>query len=70
VANLYRFRQRREAKNNNNKEFRVFWVDSDLRTWQYIPEDSELYTDRRENLKCHKVLEIQILLRSNNGSNY
>jgi hypothetical protein len=24
-----------------------------LRTWQYIPEDSELHTRRRENLKSH-----------------
>jgi hypothetical protein len=26
-----------------------------LRTWHYIPEDSELHTRRRENLKSHKV---------------
>jgi hypothetical protein len=26
-----------------------------LRTWQYIPEDSELHTRRRENLKSHSV---------------
>jgi hypothetical protein len=25
-----------------------------LRTQQYIPEDSEIYTRRRENLKYHK----------------
>jgi hypothetical protein len=25
-----------------------------LTTWQYIPEDSELHTRRRENLKSHK----------------
>jgi hypothetical protein len=30
-------------------------VDIQLRTWQYIPEDSELHTRRRENLKSHKV---------------
>jgi hypothetical protein len=29
-------------------------VNIQLRTWQYIPEDSELYTHRRENLKSHK----------------
>jgi hypothetical protein len=28
-------------------------VDIELRTWQYIPEDSELHTRRRENLKSH-----------------
>jgi hypothetical protein len=28
-------------------------VDIQLRTWQYIPEDSELHTRRRENLKSH-----------------
>jgi hypothetical protein len=28
-------------------------VDSQLRTRQYIPEDSELHTRRRENLKYH-----------------
>jgi hypothetical protein len=29
-------------------------VDIKLRTRQYIPEDSELHTRRRENLKSHK----------------
>jgi hypothetical protein len=29
-------------------------VDIQLRTVQYIPEDSELRTHRRENLKSHK----------------
>jgi hypothetical protein len=29
-------------------------VDIELRTRQYIPEDSELHTRRRENLKSHK----------------
>jgi hypothetical protein len=28
-------------------------VDIQLRTRQYIPEDSELHTHRRENLKSH-----------------
>jgi hypothetical protein len=28
-------------------------VDIQIRTWQYIPEDSELHTHRRENLKSH-----------------
>jgi hypothetical protein len=28
-------------------------VDIDLTTWQYIPEDSELHTRRRENLIYH-----------------
>jgi hypothetical protein len=28
-------------------------VDIQLRTQQYIPEDSELHTCRRENLKSH-----------------
>jgi hypothetical protein len=30
-------------------------VDIQLRTRQYIPEDSELHTRRRENLKPHNV---------------
>jgi hypothetical protein len=29
-------------------------VDIQLRTRQYIPEDSELHNRRRENLKSHK----------------
>jgi hypothetical protein len=31
-------------------------IDIQLRTWQYIPEDSELHTRRRENLKSHTAL--------------
>jgi hypothetical protein len=31
-------------------------VDIQLRTWQYIPEDSELHTRHRENLKSHKQI--------------
>jgi hypothetical protein len=31
-------------------------VDIQLRTRQYIPEDSELHTRRRENFKSHKTL--------------
>jgi hypothetical protein len=43
-------------------KFRVLWdtlqysqidVVIDLTTWQYTPEDSELHTRRRENLKSH-----------------
>jgi hypothetical protein len=30
-------------------------VDIQLRTRQYISEDSDLHTRRRENLKCHVV---------------
>jgi hypothetical protein len=30
--------------------------DIQLRTRQYIPEDSELHTRRRENLKSHKLV--------------
>jgi hypothetical protein len=30
-------------------------VDIKLRTWQYIPKNSELHTRRRENLKSHVV---------------
>jgi hypothetical protein len=30
-------------------------VDIQLRTRQYIPEDSELHTRSRENLKSHKL---------------
>jgi hypothetical protein len=33
-------------------------VDVQLRTRQYIPEDSELHTRRRENFKSHKSLII------------
>jgi hypothetical protein len=32
---------------------RAMSVDIQLRTRQYIPEDSELHTRRRENLKFH-----------------
>jgi hypothetical protein len=31
-------------------------VDIQLRTRQYIPEDSELHTRRRENLKSHRLM--------------
>jgi len=31
-------------------------VDIQLRTRQYIPEDSELHTRRRENLKSHGII--------------
>jgi hypothetical protein len=34
-------------------------VDIKLRTRQYIPEDSELHTRRRENFKSHKVNRVQ-----------
>jgi hypothetical protein len=30
-------------------------VDIQLRTWQYIPEDSELHTRHHENLKSHNL---------------
>jgi hypothetical protein len=30
-------------------------VDIQLRTWQYIPEDSEHHTRRREILKSHII---------------
>jgi hypothetical protein len=33
-------------------------VDIQLRTWQYIPEDSEFHARRRENLKCYKFEKI------------
>jgi hypothetical protein len=35
-------------------------VDIQLRTRQYIPEDSELHTRRRENFKSHRVLRLFI----------
>jgi hypothetical protein len=38
-------------------------VDIQLRTRQYIPEDSELHTRRRENLKSHIPCNIQTLKR-------
>jgi hypothetical protein len=31
-------------------------VDIQLRTWQYIPEDSELHTHCHENLKSHTII--------------
>jgi hypothetical protein len=37
-------------------------VDIQLRTRQYIPEDSELHTRRRENLKSHIVISKSPLL--------
>jgi hypothetical protein len=37
-------------------------VDIQLRTWQYIPKDSELHTRRRENLKSHTVRAIYLLI--------
>jgi hypothetical protein len=40
-------------------------VDIQLRTWQYIPEDSELHTRRRENLKAHKTLLVTAPLDRN-----
>jgi predicted P-loop ATPase/GTPase len=33
-------------------------VEIQLRTWQYIPEDSELHTRRRENLKSHMLTSV------------
>jgi hypothetical protein len=36
-------------------------VDIQLRTRQYIPEDSELHTRRRENLKSHHPRELYSL---------
>jgi len=33
-------------------------VDIQLRTWQYTPEDSQLHTRRRENLKSHESSEV------------
>jgi hypothetical protein len=33
-------------------------VDIQLRTWQYIPEDSELHTRHRENLKSPRMEEV------------
>jgi hypothetical protein len=39
-------------------------VDIQLRTRQYIPEDSELHTRRRENLKSHKSFEY--FIKNNN----
>jgi hypothetical protein len=36
-------------------------VDIQLRTWQYMPKDSELHTRRRENLKSHTVSIVEII---------
>jgi hypothetical protein len=37
-------------------------VSIQLRTRQYIPEDSEFHTRRRENLKSHKLLFIIVVV--------
>jgi hypothetical protein len=37
-------------------------VDIQLRTRQYIPEDSEHHTRRRENLKSHKDLKVIMMI--------
>jgi hypothetical protein len=37
-------------------------VDIQLRTRQYISEDSELHTRRRENLKSHLLIGLFILI--------
>jgi hypothetical protein len=37
-------------------------VDIQLRTWHYIPEDSELHTRRRENLKSHKPRHVLLIV--------
>jgi hypothetical protein len=37
-------------------------VDIQLRTWQYIPEDSGLHTCHRENLKSHKMHDVGVVL--------
>jgi hypothetical protein len=39
-------------------------VDIQLRTRQYIPEDSELHARRRENLKSHNVRKVVRLVIS------
>jgi hypothetical protein len=31
-------------------------VNFNMAAWRYIPEDSKVYTRRRENLKSHKLL--------------
>jgi hypothetical protein len=52
-------------------KLRIFWdvlpcsllnVDIQLRTRQYIPEDSELHTRRRENLKSHNLYSCSRLI--------
>jgi hypothetical protein len=40
-------------------------VDIQLRTWQCIPEDSELHTRRRENLKSHVIIRVLFSIFSN-----
>jgi hypothetical protein len=37
------------------RHFKINYTYVQLRTRQYTPEDSELHTDRRENLKSHTV---------------
>jgi hypothetical protein len=37
-------------------------VDIDFRTRQYTPEDSELHTRRRENLKSHSLNVVLLLV--------
>jgi hypothetical protein len=38
-----------EARNSETS------VDIQLRTWQYIPDDSEVHTRRHESLKSHTI---------------
>jgi hypothetical protein len=40
-------------------------VDIQLRTWQYIPENSELHIRRRENLKSQIVKAVYCLWKLN-----
>jgi hypothetical protein len=44
-------------------------VDIQLRTWQYIPEDSELHTRRHENLKSHRDYFLKHLFSLRYGLN-
>jgi hypothetical protein len=39
-------------------------VDIQLRTRQFIPEDSELHTRRRENLKSHSVCVVPVSIKT------
>jgi hypothetical protein len=43
-------------------------VDIQVRTRQYIPEDSELHTRRRENLKSHIVRRASAVTRKRNDT--
>jgi hypothetical protein len=64
IVNKEEHRYAPTRKRDSSLKFRIFFWDvlpckiivDNYFTWQYIPEDSELHTRRRENLKSHVIL--------------